>query len=103
MNLALFNDKWTSILQGLSTTGSLEHFVQNHQVLREISLILRVNERMVVAVGTAMHGQLANIYCASAAGWCGGVQDVPLLSFKYPKCPDVPLPSFKYLFFPADV
>lgn len=69
MNLALFNEKWTSILQGLSTTGSLEHFVQNHQVLREISLILRVNERMVVAVGTAMHGQLANIYCASAG--CG--------------------------------
>lgn len=34
------------------------------QVLREISLILRVNERMVVAVGTACHAQLASIYCA---------------------------------------
>lgn len=63
LNLALFNEKWQSILQGLSATGSLENFVQNHQVLREISLILRVNERMVVAVGTACHAQLANIYC----------------------------------------
>ena len=58
----LFNEKWASILRGLAT-GCLEQFVQNHQVLREISLILRVNERMVVAVGPACHAQLANIYC----------------------------------------
>jgi len=63
MNLTIFNEKWQSILQNLSAAGSLELFVQNHQVLREISLILRVNERMVVAVGTACHAQLASIYC----------------------------------------
>ncbi|CAK9043225.1 unnamed protein product [Durusdinium trenchii] len=63
LNLAIFNEKWMSILQDLSKAGSLELFVQNHQVLRELSLILRVNERMVVSVGTACHGQLASIYC----------------------------------------
>ncbi|CAE7209261.1 Xpo1 [Symbiodinium necroappetens] len=60
--MGLFNDKWAAILRGLSATGSLEAFVQNQQVLREISLILRVNERMVVAIGTACHAQLAGIY-----------------------------------------
>eukprot|EP00439_Symbiodinium_sp_Y106_P031899 s4000_g3.t2 len=60
--MGLFNDKWAAILRGLSATGSLEAFVQNQQVLREISLILRVNERVVVAIGTACHAQLAGIY-----------------------------------------
>ena len=124
LNLALFNEKWQSILQGfrinfshrfatdsyefsqfflpgvsgvyqfaiecalspateqfqsgLSATGSLENFVQNHQVLREISLILRVNERMVVAVGTACHAQLANIYCALISVGTGGLKMLKL-------------------------
>ncbi|CAE8641587.1 unnamed protein product, partial [Polarella glacialis] len=60
--MGLFNEKWASILRGLSSAGSLELFVQNQQVLRDISLILRVNERMVSAVGAACHSQLAGIY-----------------------------------------
>ena len=32
MNLTIFNEKWQSILQNLSAAGSLELFVQNHQV-----------------------------------------------------------------------
>jgi len=59
--LRLFNEKWVSILQTLNTTDPLV-YLQNQQVLREISLILRVNERMVSAAGVACHRQLSNIY-----------------------------------------
>jgi len=60
--MQLFNDKWANLLRSLSlTSGSLE-VLQNQQVLRDISLILRVNERMVSAVGAACHSQLAGIY-----------------------------------------
>ncbi|CAJ1394899.1 unnamed protein product [Effrenium voratum] len=61
--LGLFNDQWAGILRGLSAAGALEVFVQNHQVLRDVSLILRVNERMVVALGMSCHDQLAAMYC----------------------------------------
>lgn len=55
--MQLFNDKWNSLL----ASGSPEA-LQDQQVLRNISLILRVNERMVAAVGVACHSQLASIY-----------------------------------------
>lgn len=55
--MELFNNKW----KGLLATGSPEA-LQDQQVLRNISLILRVNERMVSAVGIACHSQLASIY-----------------------------------------
>jgi len=55
--MQLFNEKWKSLL----ATGSPEA-LQDQQVLRSISLILRVNERMVHAVGVACHGQLSSIY-----------------------------------------
>mmetsp|Transcript_37722 Transcript_37722/g.99798 ORF Transcript_37722/g.99798 Transcript_37722/m.99798 type:complete len:1108 (+) Transcript_37722:22-3345(+) len=58
--MQLFNEKWQKLIQALSVSGV--EFLQNQQVLREISLILRVNERMVSAVGAACHGQLASIY-----------------------------------------
>ena len=61
MMMKIFNDKWTSIVQSLNNVG--ENLLQNQQVLREISLILRVNERMISAVGAAAHRQLAAIYC----------------------------------------
>eukprot|EP00931_Biecheleriopsis_adriatica_P036987 TRINITY_DN21233_c2_g1_i1.p1 TRINITY_DN21233_c2_g1~~TRINITY_DN21233_c2_g1_i1.p1 ORF type:complete len:1101 (-),score=267.98 TRINITY_DN21233_c2_g1_i1:68-3370(-) len=57
--MGLFNEKWASILR----TGSLEVFVQEQQMLRDVSLILRVNERMVSAVGAACGAQLSGIYC----------------------------------------
>lgn len=57
----LFNEKWCGILQALSADGA-QTSLQSQQVLREISLILRVNERMVSAVGVACHSQLSNIY-----------------------------------------
>ena len=38
------------------------------QVLREISLILRVNERVVVAIGTACHAQLAGAQLRRSLG-----------------------------------
>jgi exportin-1 len=50
-----------AILTSLNSAGPME-FAQNQQVLREISLILRVNERMASAVGVACQTQLANIY-----------------------------------------
>jgi exportin-1 len=59
--MQLFNEKWSILLRSLSTATSFE-FLQDQQVLRDISLILRVNERMVSAVGAACHTQLANIY-----------------------------------------
>mmetsp|Transcript_28055 Transcript_28055/g.61251 ORF Transcript_28055/g.61251 Transcript_28055/m.61251 type:complete len:1100 (+) Transcript_28055:127-3426(+) len=59
--MQLFNDKWASLLQSLSSSASAE-ILQDQQVLRDISLILRVNERMVSAVGAACHKQLAHIY-----------------------------------------
>merc|ERR1740130_148936 len=55
--MRLFNDKWKSLL----LSGSPEA-LQDQTVLRSISLILRVNERMVSAVGVACHSQLASIY-----------------------------------------
>jgi exportin-1 len=55
--MELFNQKWKQLL----ANGSPEA-LQDQQVLRSISLILRVNERMVTAVGGACHGQLAGIY-----------------------------------------
>merc|ERR1719183_1176620 len=55
--MELFNNKW----KGLLATGSPEA-LQDQQVLRNISLILRVNERMVSAVGMACRSQLAYIY-----------------------------------------
>lgn len=60
--MSFFNEKWAAILRNLASSGSLESFGQNQQMLREISLILRVNERMVSAVGAACHSQLAAIY-----------------------------------------
>mmetsp|Transcript_84517 Transcript_84517/g.196513 ORF Transcript_84517/g.196513 Transcript_84517/m.196513 type:complete len:1110 (+) Transcript_84517:232-3561(+) len=60
--MQIFNEKWGGLLHSLnSATGSLE-VLQDQQVLREISLILRVNERMVSAIGAACHSQLASIY-----------------------------------------
>jgi len=61
--MQLFNEKWGILLRSLNSTGgcSLE-VLQDQQVLRELSLILRVNERMVSAVGAACHAQLASIY-----------------------------------------
>jgi len=59
--MQLFNEKWGNMLRTLQSSGNLE-FLQDQQVLREISLILRVNERMVSAVGAACHNQLGNIY-----------------------------------------
>merc|ERR1719333_1127810 len=50
--MRLFNEKWRSLL----ACGSPEA-LQDQQVLRSISLILRVNERMVSAVGLACYGQ----------------------------------------------
>jgi len=55
--MQLFNEKWKSLL----ASGTPEA-LQDHQVLRSISLILRVNERMVNAVGVSCHGQLSSIY-----------------------------------------
>lgn len=59
--MRLFNDKWTQVLHSLNSAGP-EVLREQQAVLREISLILRVNERMVSAAGTACHRQLANIY-----------------------------------------
>eukprot|EP00933_Yihiella_yeosuensis_P042194 TRINITY_DN36729_c0_g1_i1.p1 TRINITY_DN36729_c0_g1~~TRINITY_DN36729_c0_g1_i1.p1 ORF type:complete len:698 (+),score=149.30 TRINITY_DN36729_c0_g1_i1:107-2095(+) len=61
-SMGLFNEKWASILRGVNQAPTVESFVENQQVLREVSLILRVNERMVSAVGAACHSQLAAIY-----------------------------------------
>jgi len=55
--MQLFNDKWSALL----VSGSPE-LLQDQQVLRNISLILRVNERMVSAVGVHCHSQLQRIY-----------------------------------------
>jgi exportin-1 len=55
--MRLFNEKWRSLL----ACGSPEA-LQDQQVLRSISLILRVNERMVSAVGLACYGQLESFY-----------------------------------------
>lgn len=57
MLMQLFNDKWSSLL----VSGSPE-LLKDPQVLRSISLILRVNERMVSAVGVHCHSQLQKIY-----------------------------------------
>jgi len=60
--MQLFNDKWETILQMLNSSALAG--LQDQQVLRDISLILRVNERMVSAAGIACHRQLASIYSA---------------------------------------
>lgn len=57
--MQLFNEKWASLLCSLNKGVEV---LQDQQVLREISLILRVNERMVSAVGAACQTQLASIY-----------------------------------------
>merc|ERR1719343_1887905 len=59
--MRLFNEKWTNVLRTLNSADPLV-FLQDQQVLREISLILRVNERMVSSAGVACHRQLGNIY-----------------------------------------
>mmetsp|Transcript_82753 Transcript_82753/g.267996 ORF Transcript_82753/g.267996 Transcript_82753/m.267996 type:complete len:1111 (-) Transcript_82753:67-3399(-) len=59
--MQLFNERWSTLLQKLSTADPLQ-CLQDSQTLRDISLILRVNERMVSAVGAACHQQLWNFY-----------------------------------------
>merc|ERR1719215_1295120 len=59
--LSLFNEKWRNLLGSLSTADPLQA-LQDQQALREISLILRVNERMTSAVGAACHSQLSTFY-----------------------------------------
>merc|ERR1711976_1125155 len=56
-----FSDKWACIVRSL-TQGDPHQLFQDPQVLREISLILRVTERLVSAVGAACHKLLAGIY-----------------------------------------
>lgn len=60
--LTIFNEKWANLLRSLSSANPVD-CLKDSQVLREISLTLRVNERMVSAVGAACHSQLAMIYC----------------------------------------
>lgn len=59
--MRLFNEKWAAILRSLATVGPQEAF-KDQQMLREISLTLRVNERVLSAVGPAFHTQLGLIY-----------------------------------------
>jgi len=59
--MQLFNEKWATIIRSLSSTEP-HQCLQDQQVLKEISLILRVNERMVSAVGAACHSQLSHFY-----------------------------------------
>jgi len=59
--LTIFNTKWTSIVQSLKSVGETL-LQQDLQVLRDISLILRVNQRMITAVGAACYNQLSAIY-----------------------------------------
>ena len=49
MNLTIFNEKWQSILQNLSAAGSLELFVQNHQVGYVVFLGIEDLQRFLAA------------------------------------------------------
>lgn len=57
-----FNDNWAKIIHSLNNAPEPVQCFQDQQVLRDISLILRVNERMVSAVGAACHLQLSSFY-----------------------------------------
>lgn len=57
--LEQFTERWQELITRLN--GCLE-LVQEQSVLKDISLILRVNERMVSAVGAACHTHLGSIY-----------------------------------------
>lgn len=59
--MSMWNNKWNALLQQLNAAGE-QQFSNQHQVLREISLVLRVNERMVSAAGASCHRQLERIY-----------------------------------------
>jgi len=59
--MQIFNEKWQQLLQALSTNDSMK-VLQDQSVLREISLILRVNERVISAAGAATHAQLGAMY-----------------------------------------
>eukprot|EP00746_Dinoflagellata_sp_MGD_P022473 gnl/MRDRNA2_/MRDRNA2_152589_c0_seq1.p1 gnl/MRDRNA2_/MRDRNA2_152589_c0~~gnl/MRDRNA2_/MRDRNA2_152589_c0_seq1.p1 ORF type:complete len:806 (+),score=199.18 gnl/MRDRNA2_/MRDRNA2_152589_c0_seq1:37-2418(+) len=58
--MMLFNQKWAQILRSMSQDQNAS--LQNQQLIREVSLVLRVNERVVSAVGTACQAQLGHIY-----------------------------------------
>lgn len=55
--MGLWNTRWAALLSRSSDAS-----LQEPSVLKEISLILRVNERMVSAVGAACHNQLSHFY-----------------------------------------
>eukprot|EP00928_Gymnodinium_smaydae_P005220 TRINITY_DN11793_c0_g1_i1.p1 TRINITY_DN11793_c0_g1~~TRINITY_DN11793_c0_g1_i1.p1 ORF type:complete len:1119 (-),score=265.17 TRINITY_DN11793_c0_g1_i1:143-3499(-) len=59
--MRIFNEQWSNVLRSLNSAGC--DYLQDQTVLRQISLILRVNERLVSSAGAACHGQLANLYC----------------------------------------
>merc|ERR1712232_450704 len=59
--MSLFNDRWVAALAAMNAAGPVV-YLQDQPRLRELSLILRVNERMVTAAGAACHVQLTNIY-----------------------------------------
>lgn len=61
MVMELFNSRWAALLHKLSQTDPLQ-CLQDTQTLRDISLILRANERMVSAVGACCLEQLASFY-----------------------------------------
>eukprot|EP00405_Crypthecodinium_cohnii_P037941 CAMPEP_0206547162 /NCGR_PEP_ID=MMETSP0325_2-20121206/13138_1 /ASSEMBLY_ACC=CAM_ASM_000347 /TAXON_ID=2866 /ORGANISM="Crypthecodinium cohnii, Strain Seligo" /LENGTH=1109 /DNA_ID=CAMNT_0054046427 /DNA_START=312 /DNA_END=3641 /DNA_ORIENTATION=- len=61
MMLDIFNKRWAYIINLLSNNDPIEA-LKDTSTLREISLILRVNERMVSAVGAACHEQLSSFY-----------------------------------------
>eukprot|EP00929_Paragymnodinium_shiwhaense_P072147 TRINITY_DN36620_c0_g1_i1.p1 TRINITY_DN36620_c0_g1~~TRINITY_DN36620_c0_g1_i1.p1 ORF type:complete len:1124 (+),score=340.44 TRINITY_DN36620_c0_g1_i1:201-3572(+) len=57
--MEIFNQMWQNVLQRLNVSANA---LQEQQTLREISLILRVNERMASAIGAAYYRQLGRIY-----------------------------------------
>mmetsp|Transcript_13038 Transcript_13038/g.37523 ORF Transcript_13038/g.37523 Transcript_13038/m.37523 type:complete len:1117 (-) Transcript_13038:31-3381(-) len=59
--MEIFNEKWMKVLASICPNSPLES-LQDNNLLREISLILRVNERMVSAIGAACKEQLSRIY-----------------------------------------
>jgi exportin-1 len=59
--MGIFNEKWIYSLAAMNAAGPAQ-YLDDQSRLRELSLILRVNERMVSAVGAACHVQLSNIY-----------------------------------------
>eukprot|EP00927_Polykrikos_kofoidii_P010944 TRINITY_DN14620_c0_g1_i1.p1 TRINITY_DN14620_c0_g1~~TRINITY_DN14620_c0_g1_i1.p1 ORF type:complete len:1112 (+),score=196.67 TRINITY_DN14620_c0_g1_i1:253-3588(+) len=56
-----FNEKWATVVDAVARAGNIVP-LQDQTVLREVSLILRVVERVVSAVGAACHAQVAHIY-----------------------------------------